>query len=84
MGKKEGTPTFQIGKNGVTDGTIILLQTAFKNGNQVKLAMMKGAGHTKEQTREVAENIIEKLGKNYTYKTLGFTIFLHKWRRDMR
>lgn len=84
MVKKIGIPTFQIGKNGVTEGTIKLLETAFKGGNQVKMAMMRGAGHTKEDTRAAGEKLIEMLGKNYTYKTLGFTIFLQKWRREMR
>ena len=60
--------TFQIGKNGVTDGTIELLNTAFKNRNQIKIALMKGAGHTKEKAEEIGQEIVNRMGKNYIIK----------------
>lgn len=84
MVKRTGETIFQIGKNGVTEGTIKLLETAFKRRERVKVIMLKGAGHTKENTKDAAEKILAGLGSNYTYKTLGFTIFLQKWRREMR
>jgi len=31
-----------------------------------------------------AYEILEKLGKNYTAKTIGFTIFIKKWRKKVR
>lgn len=81
---KKPQATFQIGKNGVTDGTIKLLETAFIDRNQIKLAVLKSGGHEKEKVREMGEKIISRLGKNYTYKILGFTIFVRKWRKDKR
>ena len=38
----------------------------------------------KETQLYISEKIIENLGKNYTAKTIGFTIVLKKWRRDVR
>jgi RNA-binding protein YhbY len=84
MTAREYQPTFQIGKNGATEGTIRLLETAFKTREQVKIVLLKSAGHTKEKTDEVGKFIVDKLGKNYTYKSLGFTLFIRKWRKDKR
>lgn len=81
---KEASTTFQIGKKGVTDGTIELLKTAFQKRERVKIILLKAAGHTKENTNAIGKKIVEKLGKNFTYKSLGFTIFLQKWRKEKR
>jgi len=74
----------QIGKNGVTDGVIGRIKTEFETRERVKITLLKAAGHTKENTKEVADKIVSALGNNYTGKILGFTIFLQKWRKIMR
>ncbi|MCX6748875.1 MAG: YhbY family RNA-binding protein [Candidatus Pacearchaeota archaeon] len=76
--------SIQIGKNGLTEGTFVLLENAFKTREDVRVCLLKSAGHDKEKIKEVAEKILEKLGKKYTYKSLGFTIFLKKWRKARR
>lgn len=81
---KKPPATFQIGKNGVTDGTIKLLETAFIDRDKIKLVILKAGGHTKENVNKIGVEVVEKLGKNYTYKTLGFTIYLRKWRKPQR
>ena len=78
------TITRQIGKNGVTEGFILSLQNAFKTRENIKIVTLKSAGHDKAKVKEMAEEIVNKLGKNYTYKMLGFTLFLKKWRKDKR
>ncbi len=76
--------TINIGKNGVTDGTIEFLENSFKTREDVKICVLKSAGHEKENVLEIANMIIGKLGNKYTYKVLGFTIFLKKWRKARR
>lgn len=78
---KQIQAVLQIGKNGLTEGTFELIKNCFKTHNNVKICLLKSAGHDKEKVREIAEKIQQELGKNYTYRTVGFTIFLKKWRR---
>lgn len=81
---KRAPATIQIGKNGVNSGIIQLINSSFTNRENIKIVLLKSAGHDRENAQETAEKIIDKLGKKYTYKVVGFTIFLKKWRRDMR
>jgi RNA-binding protein YhbY len=76
--------TIQIGKNGVNAGTFISLENAFKTHELVRICVLKSAGREKAQVREMAEKIVDKLGKKYTYRMVGFTIFVRKWRKEKR
>ena len=73
-----------IGKNGLTRGSIQGIKNIFSNRENVKVILLKGAGHEKENAEAIAENIVNELGKNYTYRIVGFTIFLKKWRKPVR
>lgn len=75
---------FQLGKQGVTDNFIGTLRTAFKTHKNIKVCVLKGAGREKQKVKEYAEEIINRLGKNYTTRVIGFTIMIKKWRKDKR
>ncbi len=45
---------------------------------------MKAAGHDKQKVREMSDEILEKLGNNFTARVIGFTIVLKKWRKNVR
>jgi len=74
----------QLGKNGITENFIETLKDHFKNHGNVKISVLKSAGHSKDAVRKYSENILEKFGRNYTARVLGFTIFLKKWKRKVR
>ena len=74
----------QLGKQGLTDNFITTLKNHFKNHENVKVSVLKSAEHNKEKLKEYSEEILEKLGKNYTSKIIGFTIVLKKWRKAVR
>lgn len=74
----------QLGKNKVTEKFIETLKGHFKNHDSVKVSVLKGATRDKTEMEKIIGEILDGLGKNYTAKKLGFTIFLKKWRRDMR
>lgn len=78
----KGQATLQIGKNGLTEGFLASLKTVFKKYENVKIAVLKNAGHDREKVREMAEKIQSELGNKYTHKIVGFTIFLKKWRKS--
>jgi len=73
-----------IGKKGLNEGTFELLENAFKYNKDVKISVLKSGGHEREKIKQMAEEIINKLGNRYTYRIVGFTIFLKKWRKAKR
>ena len=75
--------TVHVGKNGVTENLIENLKSHFKNHQNLKVVFLRNSSRDKNSVKKSAEEIIEKLGKNYTYRILGFTVFIKKWRRPM-
>ena len=73
--------TLQIGKNGITENFIETLKSYFKKHDNIKISVLKSFGRDKKELKKVVETILEKLGKNYTAKTIGYTIALKKWRK---
>tara|TARA_Y100000310_G_C20445834_1_gene698355 strand:+ start:518 stop:763 length:246 start_codon:yes stop_codon:yes gene_type:complete len=76
--------SIQVGKHGVTDNLIDTLKTHFKNHANVKVVFLKNSIRDKKKLKKVAEELINNLGKNYTYRILGFTVFIKKWRKAQR
>ena len=73
----------QIGKQRVTDNFIETLKEHFKKSENIKISVLKNATRDKKETREFAEKIINKLGKKYTARVIGFTIVVKKWRKNV-
>lgn len=76
--------TVQIGKNGISEKTIESIETHFKSHQNVKVVFLKNSGRDKNKVKKFAEQAVEKLGKNYTYRIVGFTIFIKKWKKPKR
>lgn len=74
----------QIGKNGITPNFLESLKNDFKNHTNIRISVLKSAGHEKEKVKEMAEEILGELGNNYTARVIGFTIAVKKWRRAVR
>ncbi|GBE19915.1 MAG TPA: hypothetical protein ENG87_00330 [Candidatus Pacearchaeota archaeon] len=74
----------QLGKNGITENFIKTLQDHFKNHGSVRISVLKSAGHDKSKVKEYTNEIIDKLGKRYTAKAIGFVIVIKKWRKNVR
>ena len=74
----------QIGKNGVSDNLIGTLESHFKNHENVKVVFLKTSTRDRKKIKSSADEIVDKLGKNYTYRILGFTVFIKKWRKAKR
>ncbi len=75
---------FQIGKQGLTENFIFTLKNSFKERKAVKIQVLKSKTREKEKVEEIGEEIVEKLGKNYVYKVMGFVIFIKKFRKAVR
>ena len=72
----------QLGKNGITENFILTLKGYFERHEQVRISVLKSARESREEMKKHADEIIEKLGKNYTAKIIGFKIILRKWRKS--
>ena len=74
----------QVGKKGISDNLVETLKSHFKNHQNVKVVFLKSSIRDKKKLKKQAEEIVDELGKNYTYRVLGFTVFIKKWRKAKR
>ena len=73
----------QLGKKGLTDTFIESLKNTFSKteNNVVRISVLKNLANRKKEIHNIAEKIISELGRKYTYKIIGFSIFIKKWRK---
>jgi RNA-binding protein YhbY len=74
----------QIGKKGLTGEFITQIKKIFEEENLLKVAILKSACRDKAQAKEIAENLVDALGKNYKYRLVGYVITINKFRKDVR
>ena len=78
----------QIGKQGLTKGMIDLLEKMFQTHELVKIAVLKSATRNRDELRKIAREICSELmkrfKKEFTFRIVGFTIFIRKWRRGAK
>lgn len=73
----------QLGKNGLTHEFIEDIKRRIDrySNADIKINVLKSARSNKEDVKKYAEELKQKLGDKFTYKVLGFGIFLKKWRK---
>ncbi len=72
--------TIQLGKLGITDNFIESLKNQFKKSRTVKVSVLRSAN--REDIEKYQEELLDKMGKNFTARKIGFTIILKKWRKE--
>ncbi len=79
--------TVQLGKQGLTKGYLELLEKTFKNHELVKISVLRSATRNREELKKIAENLCSELKniikKDFTFRIVGFTLFVRKWRRNI-
>jgi len=73
----------QIGKKGLTEEFLEDIKKRFNKSSikNIKVSVLKSARENKEDVKKFAEEINNFLGDKFTYRILGFSIFLNKWRK---
>jgi len=71
----------QLGKAGLTENFVKTLQEHFTNFRNVKVSVLKSCCRDKAELKKISDEILEKLGENYTSKIIGYTIVFKKWRK---
>ena len=84
MGRKTETLKVQIGKNGLTTSVIEQIKILFKDKEKLKIVILKSACRDKEEAKKICDTIVQNLGKNYTYRLIGYVANFHKWRKEMK
>jgi RNA-binding protein YhbY len=83
-----GTVNFQLGKKGLTTGFIDLLKKTFKKHDLVKINILRACSRKKQEVEDMADKICHQLkkseGKSFTYKLVGYTLSIKKWRKLRR
>jgi RNA-binding protein YhbY len=74
----------QLGKNGLTEGFMCNLKHHFDSTKNVKISVLKSCCRDREELKKINEEILDKLGKNFNSRIIGYTIVVKKWRREMR
>jgi RNA-binding protein YhbY len=75
---------FQLGKKGLTPDFIESLKKTFKKHDLVKINILKSCSREKKEGKNIGEKIcseLKKSGKDFTYKLIGFTLSIKKWRK---
>lgn len=72
---------FQLGKKGLTPEFIENLKKSFDRIDSARVRLLKNSTRDKEELEKIAEGIVSELGPKFTYKIIGFTIILKKWRK---
>ena len=73
----------QLGKKGLPSEFIEDIEKRLEKHRNItlKISVLKSARESKKDVKKYADELIEKLGEKYTARTLGFSIFLKKWRK---
>jgi RNA-binding protein YhbY len=74
----------QLGKNGITGEFVKDIEKRLEKDRNItmKVSVLKSIRpNGKEDVKKYASELVEKLGEKYTVRTLGFSIFLRKWRK---
>jgi len=74
----------QLGKKGLTEDFICNLKHHFDKCRNIKISVLRNCCRDKEELKKINEEILEKLGKNYNSRIIGYTIIVKKWRREIR
>jgi len=76
-----GVKHFQLGKKGITENFVETMKTYFKKNENAKISVLKSATRSREEIKKLEKELLDKLGRSYTARVIGFTIVLKKWRK---
>jgi RNA-binding protein YhbY len=76
----------QLGKKGLTPEFLGNLKKRFEKPGvkNIKISVLQSARKSKADVKNYAEDIIKFLGNKFTYRTIGFSIFVLKMRKEQR
>ncbi len=80
--------TFQLGKQGLSQGTIELLKKTFKNHELIKISVLKSCTRDRNEIKTISEKICSELekseNKRFSSRIIGFTINLRRLKSKLK
>jgi len=77
--------TFQLGKQGFTQGTLELLKKTFKNHDLIKISVLKSCTRDRNEIKTLSDKICSELqkseGREFGSKIIGFTLNIRKLKK---
>lgn len=70
--------SIQVGKSGVTEGTISTIANSLKTHNQVRVSFLKSSGRDRSSIKSMSEKIVSNLPLPCFYRIIGFTLVISK------
>jgi|APSaa5957512622_1039677.scaffolds.fasta_scaffold43322_4 RNA-binding protein YhbY len=75
---------FQIGKKGLTTEFVEQMQKTFEKSEMVKIDLLQSSTRDKAEADKLGEDLINKLGNKFTFKRIGYTLVVRRWRKAQR
>jgi len=75
---------FQIGKKGLTHEFVEQMRRTFEKDELIKIDLLKSATRDKEEADKIGSDLVEKLGNKFTFKRIGYTLIIRRWRKVQR
>tara|TARA_Y100000310_G_C20682563_1_gene816835 strand:- start:712 stop:963 length:252 start_codon:yes stop_codon:yes gene_type:complete len=77
---------FQIGKNNLTEAFIGQIKNYFEKSDSkiVKVEILQSCCRDKKKAKEIGDNLVEGLGKNFNYRLVGYVLTVRKFRKSVR
>ncbi len=74
----------QLGKKGLTNEFLENLKKRFESSkiNNIKISVLKNARESREDVKKYGSEMVDYLGPKFTFRVLGFCIFVKKWRKE--
>ncbi|MDO8563496.1 MAG: YhbY family RNA-binding protein [Nanoarchaeota archaeon] len=72
------TPTFQIGKNGISESVVKTLNSMLELHKHVRISFLKSSGRSKENMKEMVDELVNKLNCPTQNRIIGFTVAIRR------
>jgi RNA-binding protein YhbY len=74
----------QIGKKGLTPEFITQLKNVFEREQIIKISILKSACRNKKDAEKIGEDLVNELGKNFSFRLIGYVLTVRKYRKNVR
>ena len=74
----------QLGKAGLSSAFVEQVRSIFESETLVKISILKSICRDKDEAKKIGEDLVERLGKKYGFKLVGYVLTIVKFRKDQR
>lgn len=74
----------QLGKAGLSEAFIDQVKHIFETERMMKITILKSACRDKSDAKKIGEELVERLGKKYGFKLIGYVLTIIKFRKEQR